>query len=147
MLRHSTLRLGRLPLMVALFALMTVLSHLVGPSIVQGHHGLPTSVAATSVTSPSSPESLDGRILSGVNAGPTQAVAGLLESHNAEEFGCGVLVLSLLVLLLLRRGGSRSSPVKMRRPRVTAGIRPRDRLSSLTSSHQKRLAVLSVSRC
>jgi len=148
--RRSTLRPGRLPplvALVALVALITVLSHFVGPSIVQGHHGLPTSVAATSVASPSSPEGLDGRSLNGVNAGPTQAVAGLLEDHKAEEFGCGILVLSLLVLLLLRRGRSRGSPVKMRRPRVAAGIRPGDHPSSLTSSHQKRLAVLSVSRC
>lgn len=147
MVRRFSLRPGRLPLLVALFALLTLLSHFVGPSIVQGHHGLPASVAASSITSPSSPESLDGRGLNGVNAEPTPAVAGLLQDHKAAEFGCGVLVLSLLVLLLLRRGKSRGSPVKMRLPRVAAGIRPGDHPSSYTSSHQKRLALLSVSRC
>jgi len=144
--RRFTSRPGRLPLLVALFVLMTVLSHFVGPSIVQGHHGLPASVAASSSASPSSPESPDGRSVNGLNAGPTQTVAGLLQDHKAGEFGCGALVLSLLVLLLLRRGRSRGSPVKLRLSRATAGI-PGDHSHGCTSSHQKRLAVLSVSRC
>lgn len=138
---RSSLCPRRRLLLVAVFALVTVLGHVVGASAIQGHHSLPAPVAASSFSEASGPQSLDGSL-----DRPVQAVAGSLQGHEAEIFACGALILSLLVLLLLRRGGS-SNRLNMPRTRSPAWIRPGGQSNNFGSSHQKRLAVLSVSRC
>lgn len=143
MVRRLSMRPGRLLFLFVAFALAGVLGHFVGSSMNPGHHNLASLVAASSVDASPGPGSVDGRSPDGA----PQAVTGLPYDHVAGDFACGALVSSLLLLLLplLRRG--KSGVLKMPLTGDPAKIPPEGNASTKTSSHQKRLAILSVSRC
>jgi len=141
LVRRSSMRPGRFLLVVAAFALAAVLGHFVGPNMVPDHHNGASQVAAASIDLSSGPGNMDGRSPDG----SLLSLAGFPHDHVAGDLTCGAVVLSLFLLLLLRPGSS--VVLTMPLTRDPSKIPPKGHAGTITSSHQKRLAILSVSRC